>query len=229
MRKQLFILFVFIQIGIKAQSVCSVTAAPIGEIFYPYTTSSSTVDVGIQYLCGPNTILYDTMLVSCRDVFVDNNSTLFLKASCPTVDHIYLKSNCTLNVLNGSAGITGVWAEPGATINNYATSPSYHLNTVTCSSIIYPYVNCTVGLNEKQINSFKIYPNPANDVFYIDAKVYSSIDIKLFSIIGEFVIEKTIDNISIGLDVSKLANGIYVYKAFNNGLEIKVGKLIISK
>jgi hypothetical protein len=73
------------------------------------------------------------------------------------------------------------------------------------------------------------YPNPANDVLFIDAKDYSYIDIKLYNIMGELVIEKTIDNASIGLDVSKLANGIYVYKALNNGLEIKVGKLVISK
>lgn len=74
-----------------------------------------------------------------------------------------------------------------------------------------------------------IYPNPANTVVYINAKDYEYITLKLYNVMGELIAEQLMDNTNIGLDVSKLSNGIYVYKAYYNGTEQKTGKLIITK
>ena len=61
--KRTIICFLFILFceSINAQSVCTPTTAP-GDVFYPNTVSTPTFFTnGVQYLCGPNTIVYDTI------------------------------------------------------------------------------------------------------------------------------------------------------------------------
>lgn len=158
----LILILITVNITIKGQ--CSPTVSPV-EIFPPNSVSTSTSNIGLQYLCGPNTILYDTIPTFCREVYLDNTSTLFLKALCPAEDWIFLKNNCTLNIMTGSSGIIQIIAEPGAIINHPTGSQSYTSHTITCSNITYPSVSCSNNITENSKNEiyFKTWPNPATN------------------------------------------------------------------
>lgn len=108
-----FIFFFLICVSTNAQSFCSPTDVPV-DIYGANTISTSTTNIGPQYLCGPNTILYDTLgPQDCRKVYVENNSTLFLRANCSITDFIWLRSTSTLNIMSDSHGIieifSGTW------------------------------------------------------------------------------------------------------------------------
>lgn len=54
--------------------------------------------------------------------------------------------------------------EPGATINHPPLPHSYISYTTVCTPLIYPGVNCSVGIREEDTNQpfLKLYPNPTD-------------------------------------------------------------------
>jgi hypothetical protein len=84
------------------------------------------------------------------------------------------------------------------------------------------YNGGTVGLNDlHQPVSFSVYPNPAQNIINIKVNPEDlGLPIKLFDIYGKLALSKTIDQKDFNLDLTNLANGIYLlrfddYKGFN--------------
>lgn len=214
MKIYFLILFYLFIININAQSICTPTVFP-AEIFPPNSVSTPTLhSYHYQYLCGPNTILLsDTSQVGCRRVYIDNFSTLFLKPSCPSYDEIWVKSNCTLNIINGFGGVF-VHVEIGAVINQPTLPHSYVINIDTCSAIVYPNINCTTGLNENLIeNNFTIYPNPSTGEFRINSN-YEINQIDVIDVSSQIVYSKlNIENYP-SINLKHLDKGIYFLRIF---------------
>lgn len=221
---------IIFNITLKGQ--CNPTVIPV-EVFAPNSVSTSTSNVGLQYLCGPNTILYDTIPTFCREVYVDNNSTLFLKALCPAEDWIFLKNNCTLNIMSGSSGIIQIIAEPGAIINHPTGTLSYTSYTTTCSNITYPSVNCSNNITEKSNNEmfFKTWPNPTKNkinINFINAEKELA-NINITNQLGESVLileELTSETKEIYLE--NIPSGIY-YIQIKTNTKYNFEKLTIIK
>ena len=76
-------------------------------------------------------------------------------------------------------------------------------------------------------NEIKIYPNPAQNNFTIEASSSKKQTLQLIDIIGKQVLLQTING-STNIDVSNLTKGIYLYNIFQNQSRIKNGKIIIN-
>lgn len=223
MRKSLFIAFCFLNIYIKAQFGCSPSTIP-GEIFPPNSVNSSTSTVLVQYLCGPNTTLYDTIPTWCRRVYVENNCTLIFSPQCMAIDHIWLKSNSTLTFKN-YIGAVIVHLEPGAIINQ-AISPMYSCQLDTCNAIVYPPVNCTTGLNEhNQLNSFILSPNPSTGEFIINSDNEIK-KVEVSNIEGQLLFVELNPEKTNRLNLKNFTPGIYFVKVIYDN-DYNVSKKII--
>jgi len=212
MRLLLIILLFITSYFVKAQASCAFTPT-LGDVFYANTVSTPTsAPTGVQILCGPNTVVYDTLSIGCLFVHVNTGCTLFYNKGCPqTIGGIvWLKNNSTLNILAGSPGLT-VYYEPLATINNPA---SIAISSYSCASITFPAINCATGINEsaKSESTFFVYPNPSSSSINIEffKSNTKTADISIFNQLGELMIERKNWNVSEKqINTETLSNGIY--------------------
>jgi hypothetical protein len=214
---------------------CIQSTTAINTIFYPNTitnVTSTLTNISGMYLCGPNTIVYDTSNVSqggfsCRSAFVSPSSTLVTNSwACAYYEVYFIKSGGTIVFQSNTnnAGVN-VYYEPGAVIID--NSPG--VNIYSCSSITFPSVNCTqTGIKENIFsNHIEIYPNPIKDKLNIDFNIIKTENIKLniFNLLSQIVYSIDKPNTKQEIDLSFLASGIYYLKIQDNS-EQKVVKII---
>ena len=94
--------------------------------------------------------------------------------------------------------------------------------------------NETSGIqNSSSTNNLKIYPNPASTEITLEYSFddNSIASISIIDMLGSKVLEQQIvgDNNKMNLDISNLANGIYVYSVIKDGEVIDKKKLVISR
>lgn len=203
---------------VKGQPSCSTTGT-VGDIFYPNTVSTPTSAItGNQYLCGPNTVVYDTISIGGIFAHLNTGSTLYyLKGDPRRVNYIWLKDNSTLNIMAGCAPVI-VYYEPLAIINNTASVP---IGSVACTSIIFPPIDCSVGIHEQtnQGNIFSIYPNPSSSKINIEVVNLRSktADIFIFNQLGELLLQRKEWNGSEKeINIEALSNGLYFIQIKTN-------------
>jgi len=192
--------------GLSVFGQCSPTVAP-QTIFYPNTTSTYSSQTIPYYLCGPNTVLWDT--TSCYSIYCNASTTLNAKALCLTWAIVLLKSGAVINVLQNSATIK-VYYENGAIINDPFSLASASL----CPSIPFPNINCSAGLNEigGHPNIIRAWPNPSNEFvnFEFTDQACQTADITIYDQVGKVVLNRptwlTSDN---KFSTSSLDNGSY--------------------
>lgn len=88
--------------------------------------------------------------------------------------------------------------------------------------------NCELmAVNEQQLIEFKLYPNPAKNTFHIVTNSLTQPDyVAIYDITGKLVFKVTVNSDGI-IDVSSLANGIYICKITTNGSIHTTQKLVI--
>jgi hypothetical protein len=59
-------------------------------------------------------------------------------------------------------------------------------------------------------STIAIYPNPANDQFYVSAG--SGSEISLMDLNGRIIATRTVDNTEVSFDISSLASGVYMVR-----------------
>ena len=79
-----------------------------------------------------------------------------------------------------------------------------------------------LGVNDFQLKSISIYPNPTNDVLNITGYDGASLDVTIYDSMGKLIMNETL-NMSETLNVSALSSGIYTIK-INNDLTSKFVK-----
>jgi hypothetical protein len=91
-----------------------------------------------------------------------------------------------------------------------------------------PNFGGTLGVEDFQtsLSTFSVYPNPAETVvsFSFSQENYNG-SVKIYSVLGQKVIEKQITNQDPFLSVASLQSGLYFYAFDANGLH-KTGKII---
>ena len=85
-----------------------------------------------------------------------------------------------------------------------------------CCGGVYWYENETdlLGLNDNELSSIKIYPNPTTNKLYFKSAIVENFKVSVFDILGKKVIEDSL-NTNNALDVSQLHTGIYIIR-FND-------------
>ncbi len=107
-----------------------------------------------------------------------------------------------------------------------------NFNTLKFLRPIIRFDNCTInsiGINEKQNNSVKIYPNPAREELNIETKE-NILSIELINAIGQLMMREEIKSISNSttLKVKDCEEGIYLLK-INTTSTTTLEKFLISK
>lgn len=77
-------------------------------------------------------------------------------------------------------------------------------------------VNSVLSTNSFDANSFKVYPNPAKNLLNIDSA--SNVQsVSVYNVIGQEVLNRTINSTNANLDISSLNTGVYVVRALIDG------------
>ncbi|PVW16535.1 T9SS-dependent choice-of-anchor J family protein [Marixanthomonas spongiae] len=110
------------------------------------------------------------------------------------------------------------------TINTTAGQAYYVfvVNTEGTTDITIDGTN--LGTEENTIEGFSYHPNPADDVLSLNA-MDNIENVAIYTILGQKVIDRPIDNVTADLDISSLSTGTYLMKVSVNG-EIGTFKLI---
>ena len=78
------------------------------------------------------------------------------------------------------------------------------------------------------VANVQVYPNPANQELFVEAEGYEQIQIKVYDVMGQLVLDKTV-KVNQSINTESLSMGTYIYKVFNQAEILKTGKLIIAK
>ena len=69
-----------------------------------------------------------------------------------------------------------------------------------------------MAINETILNSIKIYPNPTEDILFVEYSGYDEVTFELINIGGQILWLDDIVTSFVEIDVSKFASGIYLLK-----------------
>jgi Secretion system C-terminal sorting domain/Ig-like domain CHU_C associated/SprB repeat len=98
------------------------------------------------------------------------------------------------------------------------------------SAVFTVNVSSCVGLKENKNSEVKVsfYPNPANDLLSIDVEnTPDAIKIKLFSILGQEILQQEIINTKSIMDLSALNSGMYYLSVYSKNEKLLTEKVII--
>jgi hypothetical protein len=153
-----------------------------------------------NYAGGVTTSIGNTMVAGKK----------FFMGSCPDSTGLVAYQDAYLNNWNGKLDDIGVWNRQ-----------------LTQQEITALYNGGTVGASDlSESKSFSIYPNPTQNIININVNSEDlGLPIKLFDIYGKLALSKTIDQTDFNLDLTNLANGIYLLRFEDNkGSNFKVVK-----
>ncbi|HEY0031461.1 MAG TPA: T9SS type A sorting domain-containing protein [Bacteroidia bacterium] len=133
---------------------------------------------------------------------------------------VYVKSGGTFDA-HGNNMFFGVSYEAGAVILNYAGPMTL------CTAVVFPSGSCTAtGIaNQETASSVKSYPNPCNEVLYLENTFSKAAMITVYDIAGKNVMEAS--EITNEINVSMLAPGMYTFTISTEGHQINYGKFAI--
>lgn len=215
----------------KTQIICNASNRIPTNFFYSNSTTNFSAASGYTlYLCGPNTIVYDTINPGYSKTFLINSgSTLTAVGGCPGPSNMaWVKNGATFILKWGNPNLWAVFYEPGATIIGMGG-----LEVACTPTITFPSVNCFAGINEldKKEPVFKSWPNPFSDNIHIELINSDNqfADISIINYLGEIIYEKKqwpVAEKKIAIDF--LSNGTY-FLCLRTKTEQQIKKLIVVK
>jgi hypothetical protein len=202
-------------------------------IYYPNSINTPTyLPFGCtEYLCGPNTVVNDTLMHGCK-IYVSNNCTLTLKPNCSAcagTTGVFLQGNSVLNILSGNCTNYYLVSEPAATINNPMNVP---ISSNTVTTISWPTVNCNangIKSNNLENENLILYPNPANEILNIELVTLSGVEASnttysILNSLGQVIKEEILQStqqpngsVSATINTKELANGVYSIQLSSRG------------
>ena len=235
MKLSLLFIFSFFSLSQFSQSFpefsCFQSTLAVTVTYYPNSISSFSSNGAsgeeCLYLCGPNTIVYDTVQNSfCRTTLL-NAGCHFITSSptCLAADFVFAKNNSTLTInANANGNSFRVYYEPLATIIDLTGAAQ----TYSCSLITFPAINCSIGVFEtdKKESNLLFHPNPVSDMLHIVSNKNFEKEIEIINYLGQTVLKTEFKK---EIDVSAFPNGIYFLQLKNNSGNSVTKKLVVSK
>lgn len=126
---------------------------------------------------------------------------------------------------------SGDWEERNANFDGFAGQTVYvafvHMNSSDNYMMKIDDINITagtVGIEENEASSFRVFPNPATNMINVEAQGYEQY--QLVNMLGQTVSSNSLNNGTAQINVSNLSNGVYFVRLINgNNVEtIKVVK-----
>jgi serine protease len=161
---------------------------------------------------------YNAQLVATNSngsdtILFSNYVTVNANPAAPTI--VDNSGTFQSSYIGGNQWYNGGGIIAGATNDNYTPTQggTYYViytDANGCTSTSNSLVS-TVGLEEENI-SFSIYPNPATEKLIIDAGTVVKANIKLMDLSGRTVLSTQMNHAIYQVDVSTLANGVYMLK-----------------
>ncbi|MAC85516.1 MAG: hypothetical protein CMC94_01045 [Flavobacteriales bacterium] len=109
---------------------------------------------------------------------------------------------------------------------NYCFSVVTDSSIKTCVDVIYTSIPPSIGLEETQ-SHFSVYPNPANDVLYVNSYSSVAVDFVLFDVLGNEVYNDVLSSLK-SIQLNEFSSGVYFYSFVVNGKNTDIQKLIIA-
>jgi len=167
---------------------------------------------GPEYACKYHTELYHTDLV-------DGNS------------YQWEITGGTIIEGAGTNEIIVEWGEPGM---GYVTvTEGNGVCDVSSETLDVEIDDCT-GINEANVNSLKVYPNPAKNVLNVDLgdqEFKGNLNLTLWDLQGKKVVDRTVDGgmKQVRINISQFTAGIYSVKLMNDKEVLSTAKVVIEK
>ena len=147
-------------------------------------------------------------------------------------DFIFVSNNATVVIKpnNSGPGSFKIYYEVGGVIIDQTNGVG--VETYSCSSFIFPSVNCTstnLLESKKKQNSFDIYPNPSNNVLTVEMptpELFSRI--KIINSLNQVVREEEVTSIN-KIIINDLPNGIYLLNLFSSKLGTASKRFVIAR
>ena len=110
-----------------------------------------------------------------------------------------------------------------------ATGSPFHDGSGTNIGHVRVFSNPYVGINDKIISNYSVYPNPSNEIFTIlfTENTRENYLCEIYNNLGELIQSETISNNMHNLNLSNYPAGFYFLKITNNK-EAKTQKIIIT-
>jgi len=161
------------------------------------------------------------------DLSLGNNALISLDISqSPNLEKLWFSNNqllINLNIKNGNnQNMTRLWVNDNPNLICIQVDDVVYANNQDCDNNNWckddwtEYSEeCILGIEENSLISFTIYPNPTQDVLFIDTQ--QSIEtIKIYNVQGQLVKGVSYNNV----DVSQLTTGLYFIQVTLDGKTI---------
>ncbi|MEI6124316.1 MAG: T9SS type A sorting domain-containing protein [Bacteroidota bacterium] len=221
---------------------CKMTATSKTIIKYPLTLADSTNNLG-KYITIP--VNYNVPAGKVVGISI----TYVTGASYSYGDVLFSYSHTSVPVLNsirmGLYGTTNTTTDPHVFADPYLRWNSHHYintniryskytgtnawrnermaSTMSWGFDIGYYVTNTsnIGIAETPLSETRIYPNPAKEFVMIEHATIGS-QVKVYDLLGNLILHKTIEQKSQYIDLQSLQNGVYF-------VEISIGNQAITR
>lgn len=84
------------------------------------------------------------------------------------------------------------------------------------AKMYYPNIT-SLSETEAEIPNYRIYPNPATDLLFVEMENNIPIVLKMFDVRGKIVKAKQLDKLRSGLNLSQLRSGVYIIQLQSEG------------
>ncbi len=112
---------------------------------------------------------------------------------------------------NDNASYNGVWS-----IYPYFTSGNIVISDIN-EGLLIVRKSGTLGVQDEQLSTFSVYPNPAKNTVTISSQITPISRIEIFNSLGQKLIDKIVDDINTKtIDLSVLSTGVYLVKINNS-------------
>lgn len=209
--------------------LASIVSGGNGPFFYSWSNGSTTGSIA-QLLAGTYAVtITDISSCTATDQYVLNepSSVSALVSSTPTSSGATCDGSITVTINGGTLPYSYLWNDPmiqtGATAFNLC--PGMYSVSVNDSNdclleagpfAVIPPVDPT-GIEEMQAAQHRAYPNPANDIIFINLNhPTESTTLTLFSTTGQVVWEGSATQ-NTSINTASLPAGTYLLQILNNG------------
>lgn len=229
-----------VTVSASSASVCSGSSATLtagGATNYTWTSGGTT---SVEVVTPTTLTVYTVTGVtnSCS-----NTATVSLAVNqSPTVSAVASQTVLCDDGSTGSSILTAssngtsyLWSDGATTMTTVVTPSVTSVYTITatgngCSTDAYVTVtvsNCN-GIKDFATDEISIFPNPTNGVVTISipASVEGNVTVEVYDAIGKLTIKENITNNMSNVNLSKLEDGMYMFKIINNNKTIKIGKIV---
>tara|TARA_B110000285_G_scaffold37937_2_gene41123 strand:- start:937 stop:4353 length:3417 start_codon:yes stop_codon:yes gene_type:complete len=196
-------------------------------------TATATICPGDSYTFGSQTLTVAGPYTESYTLITGCDSTVVLTLSVENIDNTVTQTGVTLS--SNQAGAIYQWVDcnngnsPISGDTNQTFTPTLNTGSYavevtigSCSETSACFIVDDAGINEEELSSFSIFPNPSNGVVNVQLSKTptDNFSVVVIDLAGRVVfMQNELNNDSFVVDLSFMANGTYMVRVNANGDE----------